>query len=237
MKQDEIAILMAAGLGTRMLPLTNTIPKPLVKINGAPLIETIISGLLKRNVKKIYVVVGYLKEQFFYLREKYENLQIIENTEYLHKNNISSLYAVGDILGSSNCFICEADLYVSNKEIFNLVKEQSCYFGKMIYGYSQDWVFTMKNKRIIHIGKGGTNLYNMVGVSYWKKEDAKIIRNGIQKIYKQKGHEQLFWDEVVDKELDKINVSILEVLPNDIIEVDTIEELALLDETYFIKGL
>ncbi len=236
MKAKEIAIIIAAGKGSRMLPLSEKIPKPLIEVRGIAMIETIIQSLQLRCVDEIYITVGYKKEKFEYLVEKYSNIVLVENKDYAQKNNISSLYALGEIMGSADCFICDADLYINDKNIFKDAElSETCFFGKYISGKNDDWVIKTNGSKIIHITIGGNNDYGLVGIAYLKKSAAAYLKQQVDIVYGRCEYDNYFWEEIADLHLDKIGAVLYSIEPDNVVEIDTYSELQAFDESYRVK--
>ena len=222
----EVAILMAAGLGSRMRPLTDKLAKPLVPVLGRPLIETVIAALVKRGVAEIYIVVGYRKEQFRPLLEKYPNVRLIENPEYRTKNNIGSVAVAAEQMASADCFVCEADLFVPSENLLCRPLDRSGYFGKFLPGRSEDWVFETSGGRITRIGKGGDDCFNMVGISFFRQPDAERIALAVRDAAQKPENAQLFWDDIVDRLVrDGLDLVVHEVHPGEVVECDTVDDL------------
>ena len=120
---------------------------------------------------------------------------------------------------------------VADASIFRKDLKNSCYYGKMVEGFSDDWVFEQEDGLISRVGKGGSDVFNMVGVSYFQKEDARILQEEIVKAYEKEENGGLFWDEVVDRNLGRLKLTVEEVLEGQIVEIDTVEEWERVNES------
>jgi CTP:phosphocholine cytidylyltransferase-like protein len=127
MSKVERGVILAAGFGSRMMPVTLSTPKPLVKVNGVSFIESIIEKMLAVGIQEIYVVRGYLKEKFDVLLEKYPFIKFIDNDLYDSENNISSAMKAIDLFG--NAYICEADFIVRGDDVFTEFQEETNYLA------------------------------------------------------------------------------------------------------------
>ena len=124
MHKAERAIIMAAGLGTRLKPATDDTPKPMVKVNGIRMIDTVIDALHKNGINEIHVVTGYLAERFKEVKQKYPDIDILYNPYYETRNNISSMFVAREYLHNAICV--DGDQVIYNPDILTPYFEYSC---------------------------------------------------------------------------------------------------------------
>ncbi len=224
------AVFIAAGFGSRMVPITLNTPKPLVRVNGQRIIDGLIDACLKADIEEIYIVRGYLGEQFDQLLYKYPMIKFIDNPLYNEANNISSSLLAKDLLSRS--YVFEADLLISNPDIITKYHYTSDFLGIKV-DRTDDWCFVTKNGIIKEERVGGLDCWQMVGISYWNDEDGKKLSRDIPEAFALPGGKENYWEQVplvVFK--DKYEVFVRECVASDIIEIDTFKELKAIDKTY-----
>ncbi len=224
------AIILAAGFGQRLAPVTLDTPKPLVKVNGVRILDTLLDALLARGITNITIVRGYKKEQFDLLLEKYPMLHFIDNPEFNLANNISSAIQAIDLI--DRCYICEADLYISNPEIINKYEYQSNYLGAKVTE-TDDWCFKKHNGYAVGYQMGGTDCYQAFGISFWNAEDSEKLKADLRKVYASRGGKENLWEQVPLKIMRKnYRLEVRECHKSDIIEIDNFIELIAADPGY-----
>lgn len=225
------AVFLAAGFGSRLVPITLNTPKPLILVHGKRLIETLLDAVLDAGIEDITIVRGYLGEQFDVLRKKYPMIKFIENPGYNEANNISSALLVKDML--ANAYVLESDLLLYHPEVIRKYEYSSNYLGMKVER-TDDWCFHTNKKGVItKLSVGGENCHHMFGISYWNKEDAAKMAKDIETVYQMPGGKEKYWDEVALREcMDHYQIMVKPVQKDDIIEIDTFNELKQIDPIY-----
>lgn len=223
------AIIMAAGTASRFAPISYEMPKALIEVKGEVLIERQIRQLQEAGIKEIIIVVGYKKEQFYYLKDKF-NVILIENKEYLSRNNNGSIFAVREYL--KNSYICSSDNYFSINP-FETQVDDSYYAAVYSKGRTLEWCMSEDDEGYIDsVTVGGSDAWYMLGHTFWSESFSKTFLGILDTVYHLNETKDKLWEKIYIEHLDELKMKMRRYGQNEIFEFDTLDELRLFDTSY-----
>lgn len=227
------AIFLAAGVGSRLMPVSLNTPKPLVRVKGTRMIDGLIDACLAVGIEDIIVVRGYFADQFNTLIAKYPMIRFVENPLFNETNDISSAYFTRDLM--CNAYVFESDLVLKKPSLVKKYHYTSDFLG--IYKErSEDWCFETENGVITEEKLGGLNCYQMVGISYWNAQDGEKLREHIRETFEMPGGRERYWEQApLTYFKEHYRVEVLPCEEGDVIEIDTFNELKAADPAYAVN--
>ena len=213
------AIILAAGICTRMVPINTSIPKALLNVNGDIIIEKQINYLKNVGIDDIYVVVGYMKEKFEYLIDKF-NVKLIVNPFYNVRNNYYSLFLLKEKL--DNCYIIPSDVVMYS----NPFSKNELYSWYMLTNVP-DMNSNVKVGRNQEIILSKNDCVRMLGIAYITFNDAEKIKNNLNKLVIDNMFDS-FWEKALEDE-NKYLVKAKIVNSSDYYEINSYEDLRNID--------
>ncbi len=189
------AIMLCAGMGTRLQPFTDSTHKALFPIKGRPMIEHTLEYLHSKNITDITIVVGYYAEQFEYLTQKY-GVELRVSTKYQTHNNYSSMQLVLDKL--NDAVVLEGDCYFVDDFIERIDTSKNQFFGQKIR-HGEEWGFICdENDRLKDLVAKTTEGWGEIGVSYWTGDMTADLEKELAKAQPNE-----YWEESVVRLMDK----------------------------------
>ena len=228
----DAALILAAGFGSRFVPLTYECPKGLLEVFGERMIERQIKQLHEAGIYDITIVVGYLKEKFDYLIDAY-GVKLLYNPEYSVKNTLGTLYHARKAVEGKNFYILSSDNWMRDN-MYHSVEPLSWYAASYMEGETKEWVLhCAKDGRIKSVEVGGENAYCMYGPVFLKKEFFSAFLPYLEEYYHKPGTEDFYWEDVLCKALKHLPpIYRNEQKEGEIYEFENLEELRAFDEKY-----
>ena len=225
------AVITAAGFGSRFVPLTFETPKGLLEVFGERMIERQIKQLHAAGITDITIIVGYLKEKFEYLIDKYQ-VKLLYNPEYSTKNNLATIYHARELFRGRNMYLLVSDNWIRN----NMYHKYECgawYSSVYMEGNTSEWCLSSNKKgRITSVEIGGHDSWVMYGPAFLSRDFSDKLVPLIEKAYNQPGTEQWYWEQIVVDHIKELELY-MNCQPKDqVYEFENLEELRLFDPKY-----
>ncbi len=229
--QVDGALIIAAGFGSRFVPLTFETPKGLLEVFGERMIERQIKQLHEVGITDITIAVGYLKEKFEYLIDKYQ-VKLLYNPEYSCKNTLTTIYRARKVLEGRNMYILSSDNWLRNN-MFHTYECGAWYASSYMKGETSEWCLSYNKKgRITHVEVGGKDSWVMYGPVFFSRSFSEQFLPLLEQYYHTPGTEQFYWENVLIEHLDTLEMDINRQPEDQIYEFENLEELRLFDPRY-----
>ena len=221
-KAPKNAIILAAGFGMRMVPINTETPKGLLEIKGERLIECTIRQLHEVGITEIYIVVGFMKEQYEYLIDEY-GVDLIVAPDYTSKNNLHSLKTAADHL--SNSYIIPCDIWCE-KNPYSRNELYSWYMVSDLVDDDSTVRVNRKQELVVQKEQAGGNA--MIGICYLLEAEAETVRERLEELGRDSRYDGAFWEETLYRK-DRMIVTARVVHAADAVEINTYEQLREID--------
>lgn len=224
------AVIMAAGLSSRFAPISYETPKGLLTVRGEILVERQIRQLKEAGIDQIYLVLGYKKEQFFYLEDEF-GVKIRINEEYAKRNNNSTIRRVEDIL--DNTYICSSDDYFTSNP-FEPYVYRSYYSGVFVEGETEEYTFdvTGKDNKIRSVNIGGRDSWILLGHAYWDRRFSSKFVQILEDEYDEPATAQKLWEDIYMEHIDELPMVMRPYEDGVIWEFDSLDEVSAFDPSF-----
>lgn len=225
------ALIIAAGFGSRFVPLTFETPKGLLEVFGERMIERQIRQLHEAGITNITIAVGYLKEKFEYLIDKYQ-VQLLYNPEYASKNTLTTIHRSAPVLAGRNMYVLASDLWMRDN-IFHTYECGAWYASAYMAGSTSEWALNYNKKgRITEIRVGGKNTWVMYGPVFFSAAFSEQFLPMLESYYQTPGTEQYYWEQVLMEHIETLEMDINRQPADQIYEFENLEELRQFDPRY-----
>lgn len=225
------AVITAAGFGSRFVPLSFETPKGLLEVFGVRMIDRQIEQLHEVGITDITLMVGYLKEKFEYLIDKYD-VKLLYNPEFSSKNTLATIYHAKELFRGKNMYLLASDNWM-RENMFHIHECGAWYSTVYMEGETSEWCISSNKKgRITSVWIGGHDCHAMYGPAFLSKTFSDLFIPLIEQYYDRPGTEQFYWEQVLLENIDKLELYSNCQPENQVYEFENLDELRAFDPYY-----